>query len=88
MIDVALYLFNAFGINTKPGRLVLLEQVNVSEERFNKIPSRVTEAKNNGLKISADGREIALDNAESLVKDASIGKIDKREFFKKVQQYC
>ena len=88
MIDVALYLFNAFGINTKPGRLVLLEQVNVSEERFNKIPSRVTEAKNNGLKISADGREIALDNAESLVKDASIGKIDKREFLKKVQQYC
>ena len=88
MIDVALYLFNTFGINTKPGRLVLLEQVNVSEERFNKILSRVTEAKNNGLKISADGREIALDNAESLVKDASIGKIDKRQFLKKVQQYC
>ena len=70
MTDVTYYLFNAFGISTKPGRLVLPEWVNVSEERFNEILSTVTEAKNNGLKINADGREITLDNVESLVKDA------------------
>ena len=45
MIDVAYYLFNAFGISTKPGRLMLTKWVNVSKERFNEILSRVTEAK-------------------------------------------
>ena len=83
MIDVPNYLFNSFGTSTKPGRLVLPEWVNVSEERFNKILSRVTEAKNSGLKSIADGREITLDNAESLLKDAGSGKIDKRQFKKK-----
>ena len=57
MIDVAYYLFNAFGISTQPGRLMLSKWVNVSEERFNEILSSVTEAKNNGLKINADARE-------------------------------
>ena len=83
MIDVIYYLFNAFGISTKPGRLVLPEWVNVREERFNEILSTVTEAKNNGLKINADGREITLDNVESLLKDAGSWKIDKHEFRKK-----
>ena len=83
MIDVAYYLFNAFGISTKPGRLMLPKWVNVSEERFNEILSTVTEAKNNGLKINADGREITLDNVESLVKGVGSGKVDKREFKKK-----
>ena len=83
MIDVGYYLFNAFGISTKPGRLMLPKWVNVSEERFNEILSKVTEAKNNGLKINADGREITLDDAESLVKGVGNGKIDEREFKKK-----
>ena len=65
MIDVTYYLFNAFGISTEPGRLMLPKWVNVSEERFNEILSTVTEAKNNGLKINVDGREITLDNVES-----------------------
>ena len=51
MIDVVYHLFNAFGISTKPGRLMLPKWVNVSEERFNEILSTVTEAKNNGLKL-------------------------------------
>ena len=83
MINVAYYLFNAFGISTKPGRLMLPKWVNVSEERFNEILSTVTEAKNNGLEINADGREITLDNVESLVKGEGSGKVDKRELKKK-----
>ena len=82
MIGVAYYLFNAFGISTQPGRLMLPKWVNVSEERFNEILSTVTEAKNNRLKINLDGREIKLDNAESLLKGVGSGKIDKREFKK------
>ena len=83
MIDVAYYLFNAFGISTKPDKLRLPKWVNVSEERFNEILSTVTEAKNKGLKINANGRVITLDNAESLLKDLGSGKIDKCEFNKK-----
>ena len=80
MINVAYYLFNAFGISTQPGRLMLPKWVNVSEERFNEILSTVTEARNNGLKINADGREIILDDAESLLKGVGSRKIDKHEF--------
>ena len=72
MINVANYLFNAFGTSAKPGRLMLPKWVNVSEKRFNEKLSTVTEAKNNGLKINAHGREITVDNVESLVK--GIGK--------------
>ena len=80
MIDVAYYLFNAFGISTKSGRLILPKWINISEERFNEILSTITEAKNNGLKINVDGREITLDKVESLVKGVGSEKIDKREF--------
>ena len=83
MIDVVYYLFNAFGISTKPGRLMLLRWIKVSEKRFNEILSTVTVAKNNGFKINVDGREITLDNAESLLKGIGSGKINKREFKKK-----
>ena len=83
MIDVAYYLFNAFGISTKPCRLMLTKWVNVSKERFNEILSTVTEAQNNGLRTNVDGREIILINAETLLKDTSNRKINKREFIKK-----
>ena len=62
---------------------MLQEWINVSEKRFNEILSTVTEAKNKGLKINVNGREIALDEAESLLKDVGSGKIDKREFKRK-----
>ena len=42
--------------------------------------STVTEAKNNGLRINANGRETTLANVESLLKGVSSGKIDKHEF--------
>ena len=80
MIDVAYYLFNAFGMSATPGRLMLPRWVNVSEERFNEILSTVTEAKNSGLRINANGREITLNNVESLPKGIGSGKIDKHEF--------
>ena len=62
---------------------MLPEWVNVSEERFNEILSTVTEAKNNGLKINVDGREITLDKAESLLKGVGSGKINGHEFKEK-----
>ena len=34
MIDVAYYLFNAFGISTQPGRLMLPKWINKSEKKF------------------------------------------------------
>ena len=51
MTDIVCSLFKAFGISTKPGRLMLLKWIKVSEKRFNEILSTVTEAKNNGLKL-------------------------------------
>ena len=38
-------------------------------KQFNDILSTVTKAKNDGLKISVDGKKITLDNAERLRKD-------------------
>ena len=77
MIDVVYYLFNSLGISSKPGRLMLLKWVKVSEERFDKILSTVTNAKNEGLKVNVDGREITLDK---LLKDLGNGILDGREF--------
>ena len=83
MVDAAYYLFNAFGISTKPDRLMLPKWVNVSKERFNKILNAVPEAKNNGLTTNVEGREITLDNVESLLEDTSSRKINKSEFKKR-----
>ena len=62
---------------------MLQEWINVSEKRFNEILSTVTEAKNKGLKINVNEREIALDEAESLLKDVGSGKVDGHEFEEK-----
>ena len=83
MIVFVYFLLNSLGISSQPGRLILPEQVKVSEERFDKILSAVTKAKIDGLKTNADGREITLDNAESLLKDLGSGKVDKHGFAKK-----
>ena len=53
------------------------------QKRFNEILSTVTGAKNKGLKINVDGRQITLDKAESLVKDVDSGKINGHEFKEK-----
>ena len=87
MIDVAYYLFNAFGISIQPSRSMLPKWIKVNQKRFNEILSTFIESKNKGLKTNVDGTEIALYNAESLLKSVGSGKIDKREFKKKVQQY-
>ena len=59
---------------------MLRKWVKVSEERFDKIQSIVTKAKNHGLKTIVDGREITLDNTESLLKDLGNGTLDGHEF--------
>ena len=64
-------------------QLKLPKWVNVSRKRFNEILSTVTEAKNNVLKASIDGREITLDKAESLLKAINKEKINGSEFKKK-----
>ena len=42
--------------------------------------STVTKAKNKGLRINVDGKEIALDNTESSLKDLGNGMLDGHEF--------
>ena len=49
-------------------------------KRFYEILSAVTKAKNEGLITNADGREITLDNTESLLKDLGNGILDGHEF--------
>ena len=83
MIYVLYYLFNAFGLGKKlllsnkknQDQLKLPKWVNVSKERSNEILSTITKGKNDGLKTNVDGREIPLDNAESLLKGITSGKI-------------
>ena len=80
MIDVVHYLFNSLRISSEPGRLMLPEWVKVSKKGFNEILSTVTEAKNEGLTTYVDGREITLDNTESLLKDLDKGILDEHQF--------
>ena len=59
--------------------LMLPNWVEINEKRFNQILSRVTKAKNEGLRTNVDGREITLDNTESLLKDLGNELIDRHE---------
>ena len=63
----------------QPDESKLSKLVNINKKRFNEILSTVTRTENERLKVNVDGKEITLDNVESLLKDFS-GKIDKREF--------
>ena len=47
---------------------MLPKWIKTSGKRFDEIMKTVTEAKNNGLKIIVDRREIAPDKVESLLK--------------------
>ena len=72
MIDVVYYLFNSLAISSKPDKLMLSKRVKVRKEIFNEILITITKGKKEGLKINVDGREITLDEAESLQKDMSL----------------
>ena len=48
-------------------KLKLPKWVNVSKERLNETLSIITNAKNYGLKTNRDGRDITLDDPQSLV---------------------
>ena len=80
MIDVVYYLFNSLGISSKPGRLMLPKWIKISERRFNEILGTTTKAKSERLRTNVDGREITLDNTESLLKDLGNGILDRHEF--------
>ena len=60
--------------------LKLWKWVRVSKEKFNEILNIITKAKSDGLKTDVDGREITLDNTESLLKGIASGKINGNEF--------
>ena len=51
-----------------------------THKKFNEIMSTVTKAKNKGLRINVDGKEITLDNTESSLKDLGNGMLDGHEF--------
>ena len=70
-------------ISTKSDKLKLSKWVKVSEKRFNEILNTITKAKNNGLKINVNGKEITLDKAKSLLKEIGSEKIDGHEFKEK-----
>ena len=65
-----------------PDQLKLPKWVNVSKKRSNEIMRTITKAKNDWLKTNVDGREITLDNAESLLKGAASRKINGSHFQK------
>ena len=54
----------------------------VSKERFNNILSIITKAKSDGLKTNVNGKEITLDDAESLLKGIVSGKMNRSDFKK------
>ena len=58
MVDVAYYLFNSLGISTKKDRLMLLEWVKVSKQRFDVIKKEVQNAKINNLQTRPKGGKV------------------------------
>ena len=70
-------------LSTKSDKLILPKWAKVSGKIFNEILSTNTKAKNNGLKINADRREITPDKAESLLKDVGSGETNGHEFKEK-----
>ena len=53
--------------------------VRVSEERFNEKLSTITKAQNDGLRTNVSGKEITLDNVQSLLKDLGNEILGRRE---------
>ena len=59
---------------------MLPKWVEVSEQRFNKILSTVTKARNKGLKNRVDGREITLDKTKNFLKHLRSGILDLKKY--------
>ena len=95
IIDVLNYLFNLFNLdkrslllkNKKPDELKLPRYVGASKERFNEILNIITKVKNDGLRTNEDGREITLNNVESLLKCLASGKINTSQFKKEYNNF-
>ena len=80
MLSVIDRIYQFFKYKFLPGEqsdeLSLPKWVNIN------ILSTVTNAKNEGLKTNVDGREITLNNTQSLLKDLGIGLLERHEFEK------
>ena len=88
-------MFNSFNLdkrslllkNKKPDELKLPRYVGASKERFNEILNIITKVKNDGLRTNVDGREITLNNVESLLKCLASGKINTSQFKKEYNNF-
>ena len=88
IIDVPYYLFNSFNLDKRflllknkiADELKLPRYVGASKKRFNEILNIITKAKNDGLKTNLYGREITLNNAESLLKGRASEKVNASQF--------
>ena len=63
----------------QPDQLVLPKWVKVTKNRFDKIQSIVTGAKNSKLKTSVDNKIITLNSIEELIKDIASIKLKYKE---------
>ena len=54
--------------------------VGANKKGFNEILNIITKAKNDGLKTNVYGREITLNNAESLLKGRASEKVNASQF--------
>ena len=95
IIDVLNYLFNSFNLdkrslllkNKKPDELKLPRYVGASKERFNEILNIITKVKNDEFRTNVDGREVTLNNIESLLKCLASGKINTSQFKKEYNNF-
>ena len=86
MIDVVYYLFNSLGISTKKDRLMLLEWVKVSKQRFDEIKKEVQNAKINNLQARPKGgKVININESNKLLHEIENSQITYEEALKRIK---
>ena len=86
MIDVVYYLFNSLGISTKKDRLMLLEWVKVSKQRFDVIKKEVQNAKINNLQARPKGgKVININESNKLLHEIENSQITYEEALKRIK---
>ena len=86
MIDVVYYLFNSLGISTKKDRLMLLEWVKVSKQRFDVIKKEVQNAKINNLQARPKGgKVININESNKLLHEIENSQITYDKALKRIE---
>ena len=86
MIDVVYYLFNSLGISTKKDRLMLLEWVKVSKQRFDVIKKEVQNAKINNLQARPKGSKVInINESNKLRHEIENSQITYEEALKRIE---